>query len=226
MIKIVKDILKVFDDNELWNEGVELIGSWCFDLYQKHFNVEKYPLKTIDIDFLIPFPYRGRNKIALIDKLEDIGFRTGFNNDGSLYLRNAEIKIEFLSPEYGRGSRKAFYIKNLTLSTIPIRYLEILLENRVMVKEGNIEIAIPAPLNFSLHKLLIAQRRKNKDKKEKDIIQAIFTLESVNLKKFKDRFLELPKKSKNYIINSLETAKDFMPLKDSFIEKVIVTLHN
>jgi len=113
MIKIVKDILKVFHDNELWNEGVELIGSWCFELYQKHCNVEKYPLKTVDIDFLIPFPYKGKNKIDLIDKLENIGFRTGFNNDGSFYLRNAEIKIEFLSPERGRGSSKAFYIKNL-----------------------------------------------------------------------------------------------------------------
>ncbi len=193
MIKIVNDILKVFDDNGLWDEGVEL---------------------------------KGKNKIALIDKLENIGFRTGFNNDGSFYIRNAEIKIEFLSPEHGRGFRKSFYIKNLTLRTIPIRYLEILLENRIMVKERNIEIAIPAPLNFSLHKLLIAQLRKNKDKIEKDIIQAIFTIEAVELKKFKSRFLKLPKKAKNYIINSLETAKDIMPLKNSFIETVISTLHN
>ncbi len=96
-------------------------------------------------------------------------------NDGSFYLRNAEIKIEFLSPELGRGSSKAFYIKNLSLRTIPLRYLDILLEDRITVKEDNIEIAIPAPLNFSLHKLLIAQRRKNKDKIEKDITQAIFT---------------------------------------------------
>jgi len=39
MIKIVRDILKIIEDNRLWDEGVELIGSWCFLLYQKHFGV-------------------------------------------------------------------------------------------------------------------------------------------------------------------------------------------
>jgi len=74
MIKIVKNILKIFDNYELWDEGVELIGSWCFELYQKNFNVRKYPLKTVDIDFLVPYPYRGRTKVNLVEKFEQIGF--------------------------------------------------------------------------------------------------------------------------------------------------------
>lgn len=35
MLEIVRKILKVFEENNLWDEGIELIGSWCFTLYQK-----------------------------------------------------------------------------------------------------------------------------------------------------------------------------------------------
>jgi len=41
--EIVSKILKVFADNGLFDEGVELIGSWCFRLYQKHLGVTNFP---------------------------------------------------------------------------------------------------------------------------------------------------------------------------------------
>ena len=63
MIKLVTEILKVFADNNLFNEGVELIGSWCFQLYQKHLGAKSFPLRTIDIDFLIPNPYRRKEPV-------------------------------------------------------------------------------------------------------------------------------------------------------------------
>ena len=52
MINLVKNILSVFAKHGLFDEGVTLIGSWCFQLYQKHFYVAKFPLQTQDIDFL------------------------------------------------------------------------------------------------------------------------------------------------------------------------------
>jgi hypothetical protein len=66
VINTVIKILKVLADNNLFNEGVELIGSWCFHLYQKHLGVEKFPLRTQDIDFLIPNPYWGKEHPDLI----------------------------------------------------------------------------------------------------------------------------------------------------------------
>lgn len=36
MIEHIRGILAVFARNGLFDEGVELIGSWCFYLYQKH----------------------------------------------------------------------------------------------------------------------------------------------------------------------------------------------
>jgi hypothetical protein len=119
MIEIVKKILKVFDENNLWEKGVELIGSWCFVIYQKHFGVKSFPFRTLDIDFLIPFPYRAKNKIDLISLLEPLGFKTGFNPDGSIYLWSSELKIEFITAERGHGEDKAKEIKNLSLKAIP-----------------------------------------------------------------------------------------------------------
>ncbi len=40
MIELVAKILTIFHNNGLFDEGVELIGSWCFQLYQKHLGVK------------------------------------------------------------------------------------------------------------------------------------------------------------------------------------------
>ena len=224
MIKIVTDILRIFDENGLWKEGIELIGSWCFQLYQKHYGVKKYPLRTTDIDFLIPFPYKGKTKLDLVEQLQMLGFRLGFNTDGSFFLRNAEMKIEFLSPEKGPGSEKAFNIEKLSLKTTPLRFLDMLLKDKIVVKEGNLNICIPSPLNFCIHKLLIAQRRRKESKKLNDIMQGVYTLEVVDLGQFRNEYNDLHKKSKRYILRSLQEAKEQIPLKEDIINKAIITL--
>jgi len=46
----VRSILKILAKNDLFEEGVELVGSWCFYLYQRHLNVKKFPLRILDLD--------------------------------------------------------------------------------------------------------------------------------------------------------------------------------
>lgn len=99
MIDLIQKILRIFEENGLWDDGVELIGSWCFQLYQKHYGVKNYPFRTIDIDFLIPSPFKGKKKIGIVGLLEPLGFKAGFNSDGSIYLWGPELKIEFLTAE-------------------------------------------------------------------------------------------------------------------------------
>ena len=100
MLEPVKNVLKVFSENKLWDEGVELIGSWCFLLYQKHFGARSYPLRTQDIDFLIPIPYRSKHGFNLGNALEQIGFKPGFKRDGSIYYWTEELRVEFIVPIY------------------------------------------------------------------------------------------------------------------------------
>jgi hypothetical protein len=224
MIGVVKDILRVFERNRLWDERVELIGSWCFLLYQKHFGVKSFPLRTVDIDFLIPLPYKAKKKIDLVGLLEPLGFKTGFNSDGSIYLWSADLKIEFLTPERGRGENKAKEIKNLSLKAIPLRFVDILLKDPVMVKEDGIEIAIPNPAAFAIHKILISARRKKPEKKHKDFEQALYVLEAIDLAEVRRLYQTFPKTWKKSVLVSLQEGLRLFPLKKEVVQRLLFTL--
>ena len=126
MDKIILKILKVFADNNLFNEGIELIGSWSFQLYQKHLGAKSFPLRTQDIDFLIPNPYKGKEHANFIKQLEELGFKRDFSSNGSLYLWNAELKIEFITPQKGRGLDDSIRVRKLGFNAIPLRFVDLL----------------------------------------------------------------------------------------------------
>ena len=226
MLKLVKNILKVFQDNNLFDEGIELIGSWCFMLYQKHLGVKPFPLRTQDIDFLIPLPFKGKYHPDFINQLENLGFQSDFYSDGSLFLWNSELKIEFITIEKGQGSDRSTKIKELGFNAIPIRFVNLLLENPITIKEKGIKILVPNPSNFCLQKLIIASRRKKEEKKLKDTQQAVFVSEITNKKDLTNTYLSLPKKWQKKIIQNLNETKDDLPLFNTEINKLLLTLQN
>ena len=56
----LRKLLAAMERLGFFEAGIELIGSYCFKVYQSHFGVEWFPLRTIDIDFAVPIPYKGR----------------------------------------------------------------------------------------------------------------------------------------------------------------------
>ena len=226
MINLVRKIFKVFSDNGLFDEGVQLIGSWCFKLYQDHLGVPKYPLLTQDIDFLIPYPFHGRNHEDFINQLVELGFNCDHHSDGSLYLWSAEFKIEFLTPEKGRGVSRPVRIKELGFPVVALRFISLLLDNPIKIKEGNIQILVPNPANYCLHKLMIAGRRKNVSKGLKDLQQAIYTSVIVEEKALVKLFNSFPKKWKISILEALKKARNLLPLEQDKIEKLEFTLQD
>ena len=226
MVKLIERILKVFDDNRLFDEGVELIGSWCFQLYQKHLGAQSFPLRTQDIDFLIPNPFHGKEHADFINQLEGLGFNSDFNRNGSIYLWNAELKIEFITPEKGRGSDGAINIKKLGIDAIPLRFVGLLLDKPITVIEGGIKILVPNPANFCLHKLIIASRRRKIDKSIKDLQQAICTSVIVDAVRMRESFDYLPKKWRQAILRMLEKTRQELPLLNKEIDSLSLTLQN
>lgn len=224
MIEITRKILKVFADNGLFNEGVELIGSWCFQLYQKHLGAKSFPLRTQDIDFLVPSPYHGKEHSDFIEQLEKLGFNRDFKSNGSLYLWNADLKIEFITPEKGAGTDNAIKIKKLGLSAIPLRFVALLLKDPITIIEDGIKICVPNPTNFCLHKLIVASRRKKIDKSLKDLEQAICTSVILDLKELQNSFEFLPKGWRQAIIRTLEKAQEKLPLLSEEINRLHLTL--
>lgn len=152
--------------------GIELIGSYCFKVYQSHFGVEWFPLRTIDIDFAIPMPYKGP-PADLEAVLRKLGFAQAFRGDGTIYYEGNSYIIEFLQPRRGGGAKKPSpEVKELSTVPIPLPYLNLLLDNKVTVTLRDIgRIALPSMPAFMLHKLLVASISGRKEKREKDFKQ-------------------------------------------------------
>ena len=226
MVEPVAKVLKIFAKNNLFDEGVELIGSWCFRLYQKHLGALSFPLRTQDIDFLIPNPYRGKEHKDFIEQLENSGFNCDFDSSGSLYLWNADLKIEFITPLKGAGLEHTVKIKSLGFNATPLRFVDLLLDNPITVTDNGIKIKIPNPANFCLHKLIIASRRKKPEKSLKDLQQAICTSVIVNGQQIKNLFDSLPKKWKQAILKTLGKAKEEFPFLSKETDKLEFTLQS
>jgi hypothetical protein len=158
----------------LFAAGIELVGSYCFKVYQSHFGVEWFPLRTVDEDFAIPIPYKGPSADLEV-VLKELGFRQDFRSDGTIFYEGNGLKIEFLQPRKGSGLKEPLpQVKELSTVPIPLPYLNILLDNKVTAKLRDIgQISIPSLPAFMLHKLLIANLPKRRDKSEKDYIQAV-----------------------------------------------------
>lgn len=220
MTDLFESILQVFEEAGLWKDGVELVGSWSFLLYQRHLGVRELPLRTQDVDFLVPRPYPRRDGVDLAARLKGLGFRPESTSFGSTFFTHPTLKLEFLAPERGKGDEEAWEVGALGVKAIPLRFMDMLLKESITVREGEINVRLPTPLRFCLHKLLIAQRRKNQAKKERDIEQAVYVLEILDSVKFKAALNDCPKKWRGLIEKSLVEAWDLIPL-----EREILSTH-
>ena len=185
-----------------------------------------FPLRTIDIDFLIPNPYRGKKNKKFINDLENLGFKYDFDSSGALYLWNADLKIEFITPLKGKGAEDTIKIKPLGFNATGLRFVDLLLNEPIILVDGGIKIKVPNSANFCLHKLIIASRRKKIDKSQKDLQQAILTSVIADHQQIKNLFDSLPKNWKIAISKSLEKAKKEMPLLHEEINNLEFTLQN
>ena len=213
------ELLELFEELGLWDDGVQLIGSWCFLLYQRHLGVRSFPLRTQDVDFLLPLPYPKRDIVNLTDRLAKLGFRSERNSDGSNYFAHPELKLEFLVPERGRGGLEPRAVKPLGMRPVALRFMDMLRQNSILIKEGKANVRVPSPLSFCLHKFVIAQRRAGRDKHDKDIQQAVYILDILGTADVKSGLATLPKNWRKLADKSIKQAWDLFPLERSVLIK-------
>ncbi|MFP4317019.1 MAG: GSU2403 family nucleotidyltransferase fold protein [Desulfovibrionales bacterium] len=156
----------------LWEAGLEIVGSWCFTFYQQYYGVQDFPVRTLDLDIVVPLPYRGPKKdiSALLRKL---GFEERYHYDsGTVTYIKSGYEIELLGPERGRGGVRAD-VEPLRVNAQLLRFMDLLLDNKIYVTVTGVgKVAIPSMPAFFLHKLLIAPRRTQLHKQQKDLRQA------------------------------------------------------
>ncbi len=168
----IRNLFQKMDEVGLWDYGLELVGSWCFKVYQNYMNVDLYPMRTLDVDLAIPVPYKGK-EVDLGKHLEDLGFILSFRPNGAMVYEGFGLQIELLSPDKGRGvSDGKIDVKGLHVASLALRYLEILLQNPISISMRQVgKVTIPSMPAFFIHKLLVAPMRREENKREKDYKQ-------------------------------------------------------
>jgi hypothetical protein len=218
-------ILRMLTTEKAWEAGLEIVGSWCFLLYQRHLPMVKYPLRTEDLDILIPRPFKGK-AFDLAGYLQRLGFTQHFNRDGSTYFAGNRMKVEFLSREGRPGTRSVRSVKALGVAPQELRYLEILFEEPLTLKVARgVRAKVPAPAAFLFHKLIISTRPERGAKKEKDVRQAIYVGKYVladepERARLKRLWSGLPRKWKSRVRRALETAAAIVPLEQGVIKRL------
>ncbi|MDB9823483.1 nucleotidyltransferase domain-containing protein [Deltaproteobacteria bacterium] len=193
-----------------------LIGSWCLLLYKEHYSKNDMipALRTRDIDFLISRKTKFNKKINLPKLFEDLGFiEDYYYPEGLVKLIHPELIMEFLVSEKGRGSSKPYPLPFLSMNAQRLRLLDLLEQNTIVVIFNGLKINLPHPVNFGLHKLIISQRRKNEDKRLKDLDAGLSVLnlyiENEGGDKLHEVFQKISQKQKRKILDILEEQKSY-----------------
>lgn len=196
-------------------KNIVLIGSWCIPFYKEYFRRREYvpSIKTRDIDFLVPIPSKIQQKVDVPELLKDLGFVVGFKGPhGYIRLEHPRLVVEFLVPEKGKGSDKPYPLPKLGINAIPLRFLNFLSDSTIKVKVEDFHLSLPHPANFSLHKLIVFQRRIKKDKAMKDRNIAIRILKALVNEGEKDiinqTFHSIPQEWQKRIVKGLEETKE------------------
>ena len=169
------EVLRRFEKAKILKHVV-LVGSWCVYFYKYYFDSEEYStyIRTKDIDFAIPLPPKFNKEIHVLDLLEDLGFVEEYKGSkGYIKLDHPDLAIEFLVPERGPGHDKPYPVSKLAINAQPLRFLDFLIDNTISLKVEGVDIILPHPAAYALHKFIIFKRRKNIDKHDRDIEGAL-----------------------------------------------------
>src|SRR3989338_8721091 len=148
-----------------------LIGSWCLEFYRHHFKeTDQLPaFRTLDVDFLIPNVKKLTKGADIPDILKREGFVPTYNRaNGIVKYDHPRLRVEFLVPELGRGYTQPLEIKKLQIKAQGLRYLNLLVDYPRLISYEGIQVCVPEPAVFAIHKLIISARRINQATQQTD----------------------------------------------------------
>ena len=131
--------------------------------------------------------------------------------------------MEFLIAELGRGKgNKPYEIPKLHINAQGLRFLNLLQSYTIKMEYENVNVIVPEPAAYVLHKFIIQERRLNKEKQKRDLLSAKeigeFLLQNkTQQKKITEIFNSLPGKWQKLVLRNL---KDNSRLLYDFLLKV------
>jgi len=162
-----------------------IAGGWAPLIYYHYLLSDKTrePLRTKDIDIVVPAHLKKRKDRTVDEILTEAGFESQFRSrhvppvlsyEGK--IGNFEVEIEFLTHRKGARDGQVAVVQE-GLHAQLLRFIIILLENSITVdidefklKDNEfLKIRVPTPRAFIFQKGLIFTRRTTDEKKSKDL---------------------------------------------------------
>jgi hypothetical protein len=194
-------VIKLFSDNNCLKHVV-LIGSWAEYIYQNTGILPKgiTALRTFDIDFLVKNLRLPQPPISVVALAIDEGFAV----DSDILLGTTKIRtpsrleVEFLINQKGAGSEPV-YRTALGVTAQALRGLDLLLHETITADYFGIEITVPIPEAYILHKIIINRERNKEAKRDKDRDSIISLFPHLNQSKYMSLLENATKKKKKII---------------------------
>lgn len=196
---------------------VLFIGAWTRYFYKNHFSSKtKYHprLATKDLDVLLKENFKRQSLVMdLHQKLIEVGYEPEFYQSKMIKYYKNELELEFLVPT--NGEKRVVSVKGFNVQAQELPYLGMLWNNPLTAKYGKYKVQVPDPLDYAIHKLIIAQSRTKKESKLQDIrdaeeVVAAFKIQGDLDREINKRINEIQPnpKSKSKINKSLQEFLD------------------
>ncbi|NLW36575.1 MAG: hypothetical protein GXY80_14025 [Syntrophorhabdus aromaticivorans] len=171
-IRLLKQVLAKLSELGVLRHTV-VVGSWCLFFYRLFYDNKSIgTLRTRDVDLMIPDPAAMTIDVDVPEEMQALGFVTDYRGDeGYMRLMHPEFFLEFLVPMHGRETKKVYPLRQMGANAQRLRYLDMLCGRTITVRIGEIEVMVPHPALFLLHKIIVYTRRSSPFHKDKDIIQ-------------------------------------------------------
>lgn len=208
MQSIFEETIEILNEIKVC-EHIILIGSWAEYLYEKCEVIDDFvsEIRTQDIDLLIKNINKPREHVDILSEFCNRGYDVDVSGHDIYRLIKDDFEVEFLVSMKG-GSYIVSEVPAFELKSVEaLNHVHMLLIDPINVVYNGVQLGIPNPYNYVLHKMVINSVRKP-DKREKDKIAIGNLMIYLDREKDQEKFLHyfnevLTKKEKlrvrNYI---------------------------
>lgn len=167
--------IKLLHDNDLL-EHVIVIGSWCEYIYAQGGVLPDYSamIRTLDIDFLVKNMRKPTEKVNLSTIAQENGYTVDYdvmNETTKIYTPDL-MEIEFLIEQKGSGVDPVIKT-NLGVNAQALHHVGMLKQHTITVPLFDMNITVPTPEAYTVHKIVINGSRGKKSEKDMNAVQNI-----------------------------------------------------
>lgn len=184
----IGSLLSAMADAGVFRLGGTLVGTVAFQLYEGELGVQLlrsgYSM-TDDIDIAsferLALTLEDTANPDLIGVLRDFRFKAqpGLNRKVWRWEQlKTELLVEFLTPSF--GDEQVVSLPTLGVGAQGLHFLNYLIADPIpaaVLYRSGVLVQIPRPERYAIHKLIVADRRRDNQKRDKDIAQAGFLID-------------------------------------------------